>query len=56
MLNNRERAVLMAFPNVYLTPHMAFYTERTVSDMMNNACLGLLNFDKGTENPFEVTG
>ena len=42
--------------NVYLTPHMAFYTERTVSDMMNNACLGLLNFEKGIENPFEVTG
>ncbi len=56
MLSNRERAVLMSFPNVYLTPHMAFYTERTVSDMINNACLGLLNFEKGVENPFEVPG
>ncbi|MCR4738934.1 MAG: lactate dehydrogenase [Lachnospiraceae bacterium] len=54
-LNNRERAILKSFPNVYLTPHMAFYTERTVSDMMNNACLGLLNFDRGVENPFAVT-
>ena len=53
-LCNRERAVLMSFPNVFLTPHMAFYTERTISDMMNNTCLGLLSFDKGTENPFEV--
>jgi D-lactate dehydrogenase len=24
MLDNPERAVLMSFPNVFLTPHMAF--------------------------------
>ena len=54
-LDNRERAALMAFPNVYLTPHMAFYTARTVSDMINNACVGLLNFESGADNPFEVS-
>ncbi|MCR5686536.1 MAG: lactate dehydrogenase [Lachnospiraceae bacterium] len=54
-LSNRERAVLMSFPNVYLTPHMAFYTARTVSDMINNACEGLLNFERGDDNPFEVS-
>ena len=53
-INNRERAVLRAFPNVFLTPHMAFYTEQTVYDMINNACLGLLNFEKEADNPFEV--
>ena len=53
-INNRDRAVLMAFPNVFLTPHMAFYTEQTVYDMINNACLGLLNFERKENNPFEV--
>ena len=54
-INNRDRAVLMAFPNVFLTPHMAFYTEQTVYDMINNACLGLLNFERKENNPFEVS-
>ncbi|MBO4373634.1 MAG: lactate dehydrogenase [Lachnospiraceae bacterium] len=54
LLDNPDRAVLLSLPNVYLTPHMAFYTERTVSDMINNACIGLLNFEKDIENPFEV--
>lgn len=55
-LSNRERAILMALPNVFLTPHMAFYTERTVYDMINNACIGLLNFEKDIDNPFAVSG
>ena len=54
ILDNPERAILLSMPNVFLTPHMAFYTERTVSDMMNNACIGLLNFEKNIDNPFEV--
>ena len=55
LLDNNERSVLMSFPNVYLTPHMAFYTERTIHDMIHNAVIGLLNFEKGTDNPFGVT-
>lgn len=54
LLDNPERAVLMSFPNVYLTPHMAFYTERTIHDMIHNAVIGLLNFEKDAENPFAV--
>ena len=54
LLDNPERAVLISFPNVYLTPHMAFYTERTIHDMIHNAVIGLLNFEKGAENPFAV--
>ena len=54
MLDNPERAVLMSFPNVFLTPHMAFYTERTIHDMIYNAVAGLLNFENGGENPFAV--
>ena len=54
LLDNPERAVLMSFPNVYMTPHMAFYTERTIHDMIHNAVIGLLNFEKGAENPFAV--
>ncbi|MCR5650085.1 MAG: lactate dehydrogenase [Lachnospiraceae bacterium] len=54
ILDNDERAILLSMPNVFLTPHMAFYTERTVYDMINNACIGLLNFEKNIDNPFEV--
>ena len=54
LLDNPERAQLMSFPNVYLTPHMAFYTERTIHDMIYNAVIGLLNFEAGTDNPFAV--
>ncbi len=55
LLDNNERAILMSLPNVYLTPHMAFYTERTIHDMIHNAVIGLLNFEKGIKNPFAVT-
>lgn len=54
VLNNRDRAILDSFPNVILSPHMAFYTEEAVSDMVKNSIRGLLNFERGGENPFEV--
>ena len=54
MLKNEERALLMSFPNVLVSPHMAFYTEEAVSDMVKNAILGLMYFGQGKENPFEV--
>ncbi len=54
VLPHRDRALLSAFPNVILSPHMAFYTEQAVRDMVRNSCIGLINFVQGTENPFEV--
>ena len=54
ILSNHDRAVLSAFPNVILSPHMAFYTEEAVADMVRNAMTGLIHFVRGEENPFAV--
>ena len=56
ILANHDRAILQAFPNVILSPHMAFYTEEAVSDMVRCSVLGLLHFMKGEDNPYEVHG
>lgn len=54
IMDNRERAILSAFPNVMVSPHMAFYTEQAVKDMVENAVRGIVNFVKGLDNPFAV--
>ena len=54
IMANRDRAILKTFPNVILSPHMAFYTEQSVSDMVENSIRGLLDFEKKGERPFEV--
>jgi D-lactate dehydrogenase len=43
-LDNRQLAILNSFPNVITTPHMAFYTEEAVSDMVENSLLGTLEY------------
>lgn len=55
ILPSHDRAILNALPNVILSPHMAFYTEQAVSDMVGNAVKGLLAFEKDEPNPFEIT-
>lgn len=37
-------AILKAFPNVIVTPHMAFYTDEAVSNMVENSIVGSLEF------------
>jgi len=54
VINNRNLAVLKSFPNVIVTPHLAFYTEQAISDMIENSIKGCLLFSQGKENPFEV--
>lgn len=54
ILKNHDRAILNAFPNVLVSPHMAFYTERSVKDMVENAIKGLMNCKNGGFNEFEV--
>ncbi|MDO5388407.1 MAG: NAD(P)-dependent oxidoreductase, partial [Clostridia bacterium] len=47
---NRRMAVLRSFPNVILTPHTAFYSERVVSDMAEKTIKCVLDMEKGNEN------
>ena len=54
LLANRVRAILQTFQNVILTPHMAFYTEQSTSDMVATTMRGLLAFESGEENPAEI--
>lgn len=54
ILPNRDRALLMALPNVIVSPHMAFYTHDDVLGMVRNSTQALLAFSRGEDSPFEV--
>ncbi|MBQ0059574.1 MAG: lactate dehydrogenase, partial [Lachnospiraceae bacterium] len=55
VLDNDPLAILRNFPNVIVTPHMAFYTNKTVSDQVYcNVSSGALD-SRGEENPCLVT-
>ena len=43
-LDNPYLAELKSFPNVLVTPHMAFYTDQAVSDMVEHSITGILEF------------
>ena len=53
-LPNRDRALLEAFPNVIVSPHMAFYTEEDVEGMVRSNVEALIAFASGGESPLEV--
>ena len=44
ILANRELAILKSYPNVTITPHMAFYTDQAVSDMVENSIISCISF------------
>lgn len=54
IIKKRELAVLKGFPNVIVTPHIAFYTNESISDMIENAIKGCCLFKDGKKNPHEV--
>ncbi|MBQ9733290.1 MAG: lactate dehydrogenase [Clostridia bacterium] len=54
VLGNRKLSILRDMPNVVVTPHMAFYTDRSVSDMVRNSIISCVKHSKGEENPFRV--
>lgn len=51
---NRDLAILRSFPNVILSPHTAFYTEKVVSDMAYKCMKGVLDMINHVENPLIV--
>lgn len=51
---NRELAIYRSFPNVIVSPHTAFYTRTTVSNMVEKSFLSVKYFTEGVPNPNEV--
>ena len=54
ILRNRDMAYLRQFPNVILTPHMAFYTQLSMDSMMETSLKNLLAFNATGEAPNEI--
>ena len=54
VLAGRDRAALMALPNVVVTPHMAFYTAEDVEGMVRSNVEALIAFAAGESTPYEV--
>ncbi len=54
VLPNHDRAILMGYPNVIVSPHMAFYTEEYVENVVATNVDALLAFDAGQDSPLEV--
>ena len=53
-INNHDLAILRSFPNVILSPHTAFYTEKVVSDMAYKCMKGVLDMMNHVENPLII--
>lgn len=51
---NHNLSILRDMPNVVITPHMAFYTRETVSDMVRNSLLAFALECKNEKNPYRV--
>lgn len=54
VLSKRDLYILRGFPNVIVTPHMAFYTDQAVSDMVRNSIESCLLQAEGKEDPWAV--
>ena len=55
IIGNRELSILRGFPNVTVTPHMAFYTDNAIRTMVERSLQSCHAFLTGKENPYEVT-
>lgn len=51
---NHDLAILRSFPNVILSPHTAFYTEKVVRDMAYKCMKGVLDMMNHVDNPLIV--
>nr|WP_294490996.1 D-isomer specific 2-hydroxyacid dehydrogenase family protein [uncultured Mediterraneibacter sp.] len=54
VLSKRDLYILRGFPNVIVTPHMAFYTDQAVSDMVKNSLLSCMYHAEGKEDLWAV--
>ena len=54
MLSKLDLYILRGFPNVVVTPHMAFYTDQAVSDMVKHSIESCILHAEGKEDPWAV--
>ena len=54
IISKRELYILRGFPNVIVTPHMAFYTDQAVSDMVKHSIESCIFQEQGKEDPWKV--
>lgn len=54
ILTQHDMAILQAFPNVILSPHMAFLTDDSHHDMVVNSMKSCYAFMHGEDNPWRI--
>lgn len=54
VLQQRQMAILNAMPNVLMLPHMAYYTDQAVEDMVRNSLDGAARYLAGEDDPWLV--
>ena len=54
IIKNRELAILKSFPNVIVTPHVAFFTDQAAEDMVRCVLNSLYLFNNNMENRYEI--
>lgn len=54
VIGHREMSILKDMPNVLMLPHMAFYTENAVSDMVEHSIASIAAEACGQESKFRV--
>lgn len=54
IIKNRELAILKSFPNVIVTPHVAFFTDQAAEDMVRCSLNSLYIFNNNMENKYEI--
>lgn len=54
ILNQREMAILQTFPNVIMSPHMAFLTEESNHDMVIHSMMSCVAYMTQKNNPWLI--
>ncbi|MGN0132247.1 MAG: hypothetical protein ACI4AA_07400 [Lachnospiraceae bacterium] len=51
---NHDYIILKSFRNTIVTPHVAFFTDQAVSDMVESSIKSVVQFAAGEDSPLEV--
>ena len=51
---NHDYIILKSFQNTIVTPHVAFFTDQAVSDMVESSIKSVVCIEKGENTPLEV--